>query len=513
MLLGSVHDPGGGAVSSVVRIPPELEAFIEPPHAQSLIIRGPPGSGKTMLALALMESFHGRRVYVSLRVTRGSLLRQIPWLGMVAPQGIEIVDAGEETAHVQDRGQLKVRDELFSQPEEARELEEFLWLPQAIQSAWSKTDAKNPTLVVLDSWDAIIDQYFERVVAPGEPVPSRSEVERILLRRMAKGNISLVLVLERDTPSTLDYQVDGVAETSRVLKGGRLERWLGIQKLRGVKVSVDTYPFTITGGRFAAITPAGLGAFDRIHSPAQDSQPSEPGMWPGSTDYAEAFGRLLPDAMTLLTLDTAVPREVSRAITGPMVIESIRVGGRTLVIAPGSLEPEDSYISIVDSLPAAAVRSRLRVMSALPRHHRAEGMPELIIPFDRIRWTKAGPTVPIPEDPEFLVASPQKTDQPNLLVVYLSGLEAMAEGAGMSIANATLPALAEAVFPQSPVHVFAVGRMDDPVLQSVRPLSRTLVDVDYSNGRVFLSGRRPYVSPRILSDQGGVEPYRLTRIE
>src|SRR5271157_6664476 len=144
MLLGSVHDPGGGAVSSVVRIPPELEVFIQPPHAQSLIIRGPPGSGKTMLALALMESFHGRRVYVSLRVTRGSLLRQIPWLGMVAPQGIEIVDASEETGHVQDCGRLNIKDNLLSHRDEARELDEFLWLPQAVQSAWSKTDAKNP---------------------------------------------------------------------------------------------------------------------------------------------------------------------------------------------------------------------------------------------------------------------------------------------------------------------------------------------------------------------------------
>jgi len=500
-------------MSTVVRIPPELEAFIQPPHAQTLMIRGPPGSGKTMLALALMESFHGRRVYVSLRVTRGSLLRQIPWLGMVAPEGIEIVDASEETAHVQDRGQLKIKDNVVSQQEEARELDEFLWLPQAIQSAWSKTDAKNPTLVVLESWDAIIDQYFERVVGPGEPIPSRTEIERILLRRMAKGNISLVLVLERDTPSTLDYQVDGIAETSRLLKEGRLERWLGIQKLRGVKISVDTYPFTIAGGRFAAITPAGLGAFDRIHPPVKDPRPKDPGMWPGSTDYAEAFGRLLPDAMTLLTLDTAVPREVSRAITGPMVIQSIQAGGRTLVIAPGSLEPEDSYISIVDNLPKDAVRSRLRVMSALPRHHRAEDMPELTIPFDRIHWTKAGPSVPIPDDSEFLIATPQKSDRPNLLVVYLSGLEAMAEGAGLPVAHAILPALAEAVFPQSPVHVICVGRLEDPVLQSVSPLSRCLIDLQYSNGRVFLSGRRPYVSPHILSDQGGVEPYRLTRIE
>jgi KaiC/GvpD/RAD55 family RecA-like ATPase len=500
-------------VSIVVRIPPELETFIQPPHAQTLMIRGPPGSGKTMLALALMEAFHGRRVYVSFRVTRESLLRQIPWLSTLPSEGIEIVDVSEETARVQDRGQLNIKGNLMTHREEAQELDEFLWLPQAIQSAWSKTDAKKPTLVVLDSWDAIIDQYFERVVGPGEPVPSRSEIERILLRRMTKGNISLVLVLERDTPSTLDYQVDGIVETSRLLKEGRLERWLSIQKLRGVRVSVDTYPFTLTGGRFAAITPAGLGAFDRIHAPAKDPSPEDPGLWPGSTDYAEAFGRLLPDALTLFSLDSAVPREVSRAIAGPMVIQAIQAGGRTVVIAPPSLEPEESYLSIADHLPKDAVRSRLRVMSALPRHYQAEGMPEIVLPFDRIRWTKEGLSVPVPDDSEFLQAAPQSADRPNLIVAYLSGLEAMAGAVGAPVVYGILPALAQTVFHKSPAHVIAFGRSDNPLLPTISSPSRSIIDIQYSNGRVFLSGSRPYVSPRILSDQGGTEPYRLTPVE
>jgi len=215
----------------------------------------------------------------------------------------------------------------------------------------------------------------------------------------------------------------------------------------------------------------------------------------------------------LFSLDTAVPREVCRAIIGPMVIQTIQAGGRTLVLAPASLEPEDSYMSIADTLPKDAVRSRLRVMSALPQHYRAEEMPESIIPFDRIRWTKAGPSVPIFEDSEFLQAAPLTSDRPNLILVYLSGLEAMVEEAGLPVAHGILPAIAETIFPRSPVHVITVGRSNDPVLPTVSPLCRNLFDIDYTNGRVFLSGRRPYVSPRILSDIGGTEPYRLTRIE
>lgn len=499
-------------MSVVVRIPPELERFIQPPNAQTLIIRGPPGSGKTMLSLALLESFHGRRVYVSLRVVEKSLLHQNPWLGKLPPGQIEIVDAYEERDHVQDHHPQAQQDLVPSSPKESKNLEEFLWLPRAVQAAWSLADGEKPTMIVFDPWDAVIDQYFERVVAPGEPIPSRSEVERILVRRMAKWNVSLVLVLERDTSSTLDYYVDGIVETSRPFKEGRLERWLSIQKLRGVDVSIDTYPFTLTEGRFAAITPAGLGAFDRIHAPAKDPRPEDPGLWPGSTDYAEAFGRLLPDALTLFTLDSAVPREVSRAIAGPMVIQAIQAGGRTLIISSPSLEPEDSYISIADHLPKEAVQSRLRVMSAIPRHYRGEGIPELVIPFDRIRWAKAGPSVPVLDDSEFLKAA-QTSNQSNLLVANLSGLEAMAEAAGLPVAHGILPALAETVFHRSPVHVIVLVRLGNPLLPTMNLPSRNVIDVQYSNGRVFLSGRRPYLSPRILSEESGTEPYRLTRIE
>jgi hypothetical protein len=177
------------------------------------------------------------------------------------------------------------------------------------------------------------------------------------------------------------------------------------------------------------------------------------------------------------------------------------------------LEPEDSYTSILDSLPENTLRSRLRVMSAIPRHYRADGLAELVIPFDRIRWTKAGPSVPVPDDPEFLQAAPHTSQLPNLLVAYLSGLQAMAEEEGVPVAHGILPALAETIFPRSPVHVIALGRSLDPELPTIGVLSRNLIDVQYTNGRVFLSGRRPYVSPRILSVRGDTEPYQLTRIE
>jgi KaiC/GvpD/RAD55 family RecA-like ATPase len=505
-----------GVGSSVVRIPPELEAFLQQPKARTLMIRGPPGSGKTMLSLALMDSFHGRRVYVSLRVARESLLVQNPWLlklpSQVPSPEIEIVDAYEEEPdHVQDHNPRPLKDAVMASPRETKELEEFLWLPSSVQSAWSLASTQNPTMIVFDSWDAIIDQYFERVVTPGEPIPSRSEIESILVRRMAKGNVSVVLVLERDTPSTLDYHVDGIVETSRLLREGRLERWLTISKLRGVKITVDTYPFTLVDGRFTTITTTGPGTFQRINPPVPDPSPKDSGIWPGSTDYAEAFGRLLPAALTLFELDAAIPREVPRAIIGPMAIQTIQAGGRALILPPPLLEPEDAYQTVSDHLSRDAVTTRLRVMSAIPLYSRKDGAPGILIPFDRIGWTKAGPLVPVPKDPEFLQAAHESNDT-NLVVAYLSGLQAMAEASGMPVSHGILPALGAAVFQGSPVHVVAMGHSGDPLLPGVIPLAQTFIKVQYTNGRVFISGYRPYLAPRILYEGNATEPYRLIPI-
>jgi KaiC/GvpD/RAD55 family RecA-like ATPase len=499
-------------MSSVVRVPPELDAFLRMPTPQSLMVRGPPGSGKTMLSLAMLEGFEGRRVYVSLRVTRQSLLDQIPWLGRLPPGEVEIVDVATELDHVQEHARAMTSDDpLVETGGLSRADEEFLWLPSAVQSAWSLADPQRRTLMIFDSWDAIIDQYFERGLRPGEAVPSRAEIERKLLARMSRGNILLVLILERDVASTLDYHVNGIVETFRQTVEGRLERWLGLPKLRGVSIGTDLYPFTLAHGKFAAITPSSPGERYRLEPPVPDPEPEAPGMWPGSTDYAVGVGRLRPGELTLLELDSAVPREIPRVLIGPMLLQALLQGGRALVIAPPSIDPEDAFGSLREHISVETLNDNMRVLSAIPPTLAPRELDRMFVPVHKIGWTKVGPGVPLPEDPEFLHRA-QTPEHANLIVVYLSGLHALAESAGVTISPATLAGIDAAVFPYSPVHVITVGRTGDPHLDLMGPVMETHLRIRCPHGRVFLNGHRPYLAPLVLSQQFGGEPFRLTAV-
>ncbi|MEM3965574.1 MAG: gas vesicle protein GvpD P-loop domain-containing protein, partial [Thermoplasmata archaeon] len=64
------------------RFPYELLQFILSKSGNSLLIKGPPGGGKTTISLQILETLQGKGniVYLSTRVGDTSLYQQFPWL-------------------------------------------------------------------------------------------------------------------------------------------------------------------------------------------------------------------------------------------------------------------------------------------------------------------------------------------------------------------------------------------------------------------------------------------------
>jgi KaiC/GvpD/RAD55 family RecA-like ATPase len=68
------------------KIPPELVDALSKDKGFSLLIKGAPGTGKTLLALEIVRMFGSvNAVYLSTRVPKRTLYEQFPWLDALEP--------------------------------------------------------------------------------------------------------------------------------------------------------------------------------------------------------------------------------------------------------------------------------------------------------------------------------------------------------------------------------------------------------------------------------------------
>ncbi len=507
-------------MSSAVRLPPELTRFLNQPGPRSLLLRGPPGSGKTTLSLALLDTFPGQRVYVSGRVRRDGVVRGFPWLGDPKSRGIELVDASQVEHPIRGSVQAvrRVREVLVDTAETTRDLEEFLWLPSPIQEAWSRLDPQRPSIVAIDSWNSLVEHYL---AAPAPTrgagdLPDRDQIERLLLSRMARCTTHLVLVIEDEEASHLDYLVDGIGVTRREIFEQRLERWLQIPKLRGLRVDNASYPFTLEGAQFTAITPTPaqfrLGRLG--YDPAPDPVPGF--LWPGSRAFAEAFGRLPVRRLTLLEYDDSLPDFTQLVLAVPILLSVLAQGGRALVLLPPSVLPEDLHAVLAEEIRPPVLANGFRMMSfATPEQPSPELVP-LFLNGASLGERPGAPDLPFPDAQEFLRAGGEHPTTPVLLESSVESVRDYALRRELEVSPGKFPALVQSFLRGGNIHAVLSGQAGDPLLSALKPLAGLHVRIHDRAGRPILYGQRPH-TPGFALVQGGpnshpVKPYDLLRI-
>ncbi|MCU0859996.1 MAG: hypothetical protein MUE55_05380 [Thermoplasmata archaeon] len=284
--------------------PKEIVRFLSNSGGHSLIVRGMAGTGKTTLALQMIEELAQvqQSYYMSTRVSDHSLFHQFPWLLDKVKEG-EILKARKKIKKKADSemqvekillGLAAIKGEMKDQKVKSprRELQRLegnielggeetpaeatgdteltvtvgSMMPE-IEMAYDVVDKALPerTLIIIDSIDALAEKY-------GVP-PAR--LINALQKDLVEGcGTNIVYVLE--TPDQLlDYLGDGVLYLSLNNTTGRRIRELELLKLRGCEIRQPKYVYTLLGGRVRTFEygryskPEKPRLFDAVPDPAE----------------------------------------------------------------------------------------------------------------------------------------------------------------------------------------------------------------------------------------------------
>ncbi len=367
-------------------------------------------------------------------------------------------------------------------------------------------------MVVVDSWDALVEHYVGGARSSTDRLPDRQEIERLMLGLLGTGGVHLVLVVERDEPSQLDYLVDGVVACALTSSENRLERWTHLKKMRGVRVEHPWYPYTLEGGRFLCISPMPTDFQSRLRLPEPEPDHRTGWLWPGSSDFATHFGRLQNGRMTSIEVDADVPVEAVRLFISPIQSQVLTRGGRLLVILPPSLSALDVWNAFRTVSSPEQFAANVRIFSPSgsgPDGESAELIDKVLVSGPSSEGPPMGTRMP--EAARFLREG-SGSGVPNLGSVWLNGFRAVSTEGSAPYSPDSFPALVQRSLSGSTTHLLMIGGPTDPLLHSLQEIASVRISLKSRSGRVFVYGARPLTPPLVLTQSDNGAPYRLIRI-
>ncbi len=190
-----------------------------------MLIRGLPGTGKTTLALELINMMRGKYncFYISTRVSFTKLQRYYPWIIGLIDDNSLLSYSNASNAAIDLRlgsasGTMELVLDLITNNKKA--------------------------LIVLDSWDSLVD-YSKR--------EERIKMEKTMITVADTHDALIIFVSEDPEFNTVSYSVDGIVTLSMEQYCNTRIRKMSIDKMRGVAINNYTYLYTLLNARFTIL--------------------------------------------------------------------------------------------------------------------------------------------------------------------------------------------------------------------------------------------------------------------
>jgi KaiC/GvpD/RAD55 family RecA-like ATPase len=349
-------------------LPAELRNFLLVRGGHSLIIRGNAGTGKTTLALQLIEELAEIEdsYYFSTRVSDAVLLNQFPWLsGHLYGNGAEEAIAMETELYEEEQ----ILAALPPMPAELMDGEsQRLWLnklklrgafdfdvrpgqsfPQnridltEMEKVYSTVErAKGgKSLVVIDSVDALAEACG---VNP-------ATVITCIQKDLVEGRKVNIIFVAESNDRFLDYLGDGVVELSIQDHHRRRLREMNILKLRGCSIQQPKYLFSLNDGKVRTFSDRTfkVGTVIRGWHPISDAM-GKISFGMGDLDRLTEGG-MTPGSIVLIELGYGVPLHVT-SILEQVIVANFISHRRGVLWVPLKKESADSARQRMSSLVA-----------------------------------------------------------------------------------------------------------------------------------------------------------------
>ena len=361
-------------------LPEELQRFLSVRGGHSLIIRGKAGTGKTTLALQLMEELVDMEnsFYFSTRVSDSVVLNQFPWLAgqlygnepgeplimrteleepevLTVPPDLAPEPESEESKRLW-LNKLKLRGAFDfevrpgqSFPQNRIDLSELEKIYAALENAQGRK-----VLAVIDSVDALAESCG---VNP-------ATVMTCIQRDLVEGKRVNVIFVGESSDRHLDYLGDGVVELSIQDHHRRRLREMNILKLRGCSILQPKYLFTLNGAKVHVFSDRSAQAVTNIRG--WHPLPDEKGKVSfGMSDLDRLTGGgMTPGSIVLIELGSGVPLHFT-SILEQVIVANFASKHRGVLWVPLKKESVDG------------VRQRMSAMVAKESFDRYIRVPEI----------------------------------------------------------------------------------------------------------------------------------------
>ena len=124
-------------------IPEELLNFFKDEYGKSVVIKGTPGTGKTIFALTLLSILHGKGIYLSTRVDPEMLYETCPWIrGEISKENV--LDATQSERPAARRRVTTIKPLKYTD------------VPEFLREVYERTENMKNPIVIIDSWDCLL---------------------------------------------------------------------------------------------------------------------------------------------------------------------------------------------------------------------------------------------------------------------------------------------------------------------------------------------------------------------